>query len=196
MKITSASVAFLFLLLFSCEGRASVFGFAADPDFFITNYQGFTFSGNDGPGSWVNGTLDSLSPAPAAPLGYAWSNGAANLSMQSPEAFAITSVDVYGFNGTQQALTIEGFRSGVLIDSLTTVLLTTSPIQFSTVALGWADVDELTFSTNFQEVLLLTDFNVTTAVPEPSTWAMMILGFAGVGFMAYRRKLRPALMAA
>lgn len=27
-----------------------------------------------------------------------------------------------------------------------------------------------------------------SAVPEPSTWAMMMLGFAGVGFMAYRRK--------
>ena len=27
-----------------------------------------------------------------------------------------------------------------------------------------------------------------SAVPEASTWAMMILGFAGVGFMAYRRK--------
>jgi hypothetical protein len=26
------------------------------------------------------------------------------------------------------------------------------------------------------------------AVPEPSTWAMMILGFFGVGFLAYRRK--------
>jgi hypothetical protein len=26
------------------------------------------------------------------------------------------------------------------------------------------------------------------AVPEPSTWAMLILGFAGLGFMAYRRK--------
>ena len=26
-------------------------------------------------------------------------------------------------------------------------------------------------------------------VPEPSTWAMMILGFAGVGFMAYRRRV-------
>jgi hypothetical protein len=34
------------------------------------------------------------------------------------------------------------------------------------------------------------------AVPEPSTWAMMILGFAGIGFMAYRRKSKPALMAA
>jgi hypothetical protein len=37
---------------------------------------------------------------------------------------------------------------------------------------------------------------LVTAVPEPSTWAMMILGFAGVGFMAYRRKSKPALMAA
>jgi PEP-CTERM motif len=33
------------------------------------------------------------------------------------------------------------------------------------------------------------------AVPEPSTWAMMILGFAGVGFMAYRRRKVAALAA-
>jgi len=32
------------------------------------------------------------------------------------------------------------------------------------------------------------------AVPEPSTWAMMILGFAGVGFMAYRRKSHGAAL--
>ena len=38
--------------------------------------------------------------------------------------------------------------------------------------------------------------NFTSAVPEPSTWAMMILGFAGIGFMAYRRKSKPALLAA
>jgi hypothetical protein len=31
------------------------------------------------------------------------------------------------------------------------------------------------------------------AVPEPSTWAMMILGFFGVGFMAYRRKSQGSL---
>jgi hypothetical protein len=30
--------------------------------------------------------------------------------------------------------------------------------------------------------------SVTSAVPEPSTWAMMILGFCGLGFVAYRRK--------
>jgi hypothetical protein len=26
--------------------------------------------------------------------------------------------------------------------------------------------------------------------PEPSTWAVMILGFAGIGFMTYRRSLK------
>jgi hypothetical protein len=47
----------------------------------------------------------------------------------------------------------------------------------------------------FQSVVFSTgptafEFAVTgvAAVPEPSTWAMMILGFAGIGFMAYRRK--------
>ena len=38
-------------------------------------------------------------------------------------------------------------------------------------------------------------FSLTgTVVPEPSTWAMMLLGFAGLGFAGYRhaRKARPA----
>jgi hypothetical protein len=34
---------------------------------------------------------------------------------------------------------------------------------------------------------------MTSAVPEQSTWAMMIMGFFGVGFMAYRRHNRPML---
>jgi PEP-CTERM motif-containing protein len=33
-------------------------------------------------------------------------------------------------------------------------------------------------------------------VPEPSTWAMMMLGFVAMGFMAYRRKSKPSLMSA
>jgi hypothetical protein len=30
-------------------------------------------------------------------------------------------------------------------------------------------------------------------VPEPSTWAMLILGFFGIGSVAYRQKGKPAL---
>jgi len=34
--------------------------------------------------------------------------------------------------------------------------------------------------------------SVVGAKPEPSTWAMMVLGFAGVGYMTYRRKRQAA----
>jgi uncharacterized protein (TIGR03118 family) len=39
-------------------------------------------------------------------------------------------------------------------------------------------------------------FGSIRAVPEPSTWEMLLIGFAGIGFMTYRRKSKPALMAA
>jgi hypothetical protein len=39
----------------------------------------------------------------------------------------------------------------------------------------------------------LNDATLTTAVPEPSTWLMLILGFGGLGFMAHRRKRKFAL---
>lgn len=43
-------------------------------------------------------------------------------------------------------------------------------------------------------VTISVDF--TAPVPEPSTWAMLLLGFAGLGFMTYRRKNKLALNAA
>jgi hypothetical protein len=39
-------------------------------------------------------------------------------------------------------------------------------------------------------------FGSITAVPEPSSWAMLILGFAGIGFMAHRRKRTGSALAA
>lgn len=41
--------------------------------------------------------------------------------------------------------------------------------------------------------ILYITADFTAAVPEPSTWAMMILGFAGVGFLAYRRRSQHSL---
>ena len=48
-------------------------------------------------------------------------------------------------------------------------------VQFSGVA---ADFDDITF----------------TAAPEPSTWAMMAIGFASLGFAAVRRKAVPTIV--
>jgi hypothetical protein len=39
---------------------------------------------------------------------------------------------------------------------------------------------------------LFDDVKLTSNVPEPSTWAMMVLGFAGLAFAGYRRTRRGA----
>jgi hypothetical protein len=39
------------------------------------------------------------------------------------------------------------------------------------------------------------EFTIAAPVPEPTTWAMMMLGFCGLGFMAYRRRNGTALTA-
>jgi outer membrane lipase/esterase len=46
------------------------------------------------------------------------------------------------------------------------------------------------------EVIADAFIDEVTGVPEPSTWAMMILGFAGIGAMTYRRKQKIVLNAA
>jgi hypothetical protein len=43
--------------------------------------------------------------------------------------------------------------------------------------------------------LVTSDLVVASAVPEPSTWAMLLLGFAGVGFMGYRRSRKDQALA-
>lgn len=43
-------------------------------------------------------------------------------------------------------------------------------------------------SFEFDNVSFQAAGNINPGVPEASTWAMMILGFLGVGFLAYRRK--------
>jgi PEP-CTERM motif len=37
---------------------------------------------------------------------------------------------------------------------------------------------------------------LTVGTPEPSTWAMMLVGFAGLGFAGYRRTRKPVSIAA
>jgi hypothetical protein len=39
------------------------------------------------------------------------------------------------------------------------------------------------------------EFSPTTPVPEPSTWAMMLAGFAGIGFLGYRQTAKARLAA-
>ena len=59
--------------------------------------------------------------------------------------------------------------------------------------------DDQHLSAHGQRLLAEYEYNLLmqSAVPEPSTWAMMLLGFAGVGYMTYcRRKHSRALAVA
>jgi hypothetical protein len=61
---------------------------------------------------------------------------------------------------------------------------------------GSSDFSAFGASGNMSVDTLTVSLTPLSAVPEPSTWAMMILGFVGLGFMACRRKNSTTLNAA
>jgi hypothetical protein len=55
---------------------------------------------------------------------------------------------------------------------------------------GWSDVIITYNNANGANLLFASD-----SIPEPSTWAMMLLGFAGLGFAGYRARKQTAALA-
>ena len=58
----------------------------------------------------------------------------------------------------------------------------------SDVVLELVNADGQTYQVNLGEPAVVS-------APEPSTWAMMLIGFAGLGFVGYRRARAVALAA-
>jgi hypothetical protein len=79
-------------------------------------------------------------------------------------------------NMTLASLSSSEYSPGVLWGSFS--------VDFARIGLGQAGDD----GTHYK--YFVDDLSITTAAatPEPSTWGMLILGFAGIGFMAHRRK--------
>jgi PEP-CTERM motif-containing protein len=68
------------------------------------------------------------------------------------------------------------------------------PLVFDAIANDTYQIDLNVFGVAGDKLAAVEEFvQVGSGVPEPSTWAMMILGFCGLGFMAYRRKEQGAL---
>jgi PEP-CTERM motif len=165
-----------------------------------------------------NDTLINASPAPgytSAPgSAYVYSNGAypSGLTFISSAANGGAGLDTTVYTvqfDLASASTISGIwaadNGGAVYDNgiYTGVGLETSsngPSSNYTEAtdfsfVGTAGINTLTFYITDGGAPSAFAFDVTnvSAVPEASTWAMMIFGFAGVGFMAYRRKNHGAL---
>jgi hypothetical protein len=70
---------------------------------------------------------------------------------------------------------------------------TSAPVAYVNSALG--EASSLAYPTEegvFAPGLFGPNFTFTGGVPEPSTWAMLLIGFAGLGFAGYRMSRRTA----
>lgn len=90
--------------------------------------------------------------------------------------------DPAGISGPLTVADVTGSNFEVSLTWLASDSLFPTPTTFTTVAFN--------SGANQASASVGGSFFYVAAVPEPSTWAMIILGFAGIGFTAYRRKSR------
>jgi hypothetical protein len=87
------------------------------------------------------------------------------------------------------------FPSGLSSSDTFTLMLDRGPIQADGNAYhaqfpGDDQFTQLAFLPQLEPWVMVSEVQFLTAVPEPATWIMMIAGFAGLGFAAYRRRSR------
>jgi hypothetical protein len=88
-------------------------------------------------------------------------------------------LDIYGL--------MFGIGHGIFVDLFDNGVSPTKGINYGGYGIGVATSDT---------ALDYVSGGVTASTPEPSTWAMMILGFAGLGFAGYRKSRKAAPAAA
>jgi hypothetical protein len=96
--------------------------------------------------------------------------------------FRLRTVDDYELYFALQFYTESNLAA---INALTIPTAPMDPSLFESAIAIYSFYDFNTNTGEFYQAQL--DAIAVQAVPEPSTWAMMILGFAGIGFLAYRR---------
>jgi hypothetical protein len=95
------------------------------------------------------------------------------------------------------------YDSGTYFYTVLNLQLNSLPVDSVPTSLGFSSLLQAPlFGSNWDYIGFFQSGTITladtvAAVPEPSTWAMLLLGFAGVGVMSYRRNSKPkaALMA-
>lgn len=153
----------------------------------ITPYQGLNFYSLDGAGD--NGVFiagDGITQSVATVIGANYQLNFGLSGENGPGGITTLAVTI-GSQTTDFTITSDGssyFNKPFALTAINYVATSAdTAISFiETASNDGGNNDALIDGVSFQGP------SVTSAVPEPSTWAMMILGFCGVGFMAYRRK--------
>jgi hypothetical protein len=147
--------------------------------------------------------------------GQAKLSGALNTGTSNPnDTFALTSFNLALENNSlfdwiELSLMGEGTVSFSLLDSNGTTFtsdatgnfiydLTNGQNKFAFQAINGQSIAGLSFTVNGPGVSNVSQIRISPAaaegaVPEPATWAMMLVGFGAVGF-SMRRRRRPVMM--
>jgi hypothetical protein len=143
-------------------------------------------------GQIANTVYNVASPGNGAVLYFRYNTGGTgSLGSGTTTPFTFNSFDIG--SRTSLSFTLEGFLGGVLQD--TAVLTTTGGGAFDTFTENWTNVDTVEIASTASlplnwgfNTVQMDNVTINAAVPEPATWAMMVLGFLGIGIMAYRRR--------
>ena len=89
---------------------------------------------------------------------------------------------------------INGNSLDILVDESLLPSLGLTPLQYGFSV--WPRDSSVTSGNGQISDFAPNDGTITASVPELATWGMLLLGFAGIGAMTYRRKSKPALLTA
>jgi hypothetical protein len=187
MKLLAKLISSVVMLL-AVSGPGNATEYLTNDGFETGDLTGWSFSGNQ----FFQGVTPSVGgnyPSQAGNFHYEAGN-------TTPATLSQTFSDAVG-----QSLLVSGWVTGngtgevqFAFDGTTYVDVLAPTAPYTQYTFNVTATGNDTFGINYVDPPSFLGFDsfsvasVTSAVPEPSTWAMMILGFCGIGFMAYRKK--------
>ena len=149
------------------------------------------FGGNGSTGGTLSQTFDTT-PGVQYTVNYFVTDQQGNGGNQSFQVEALNGASLLSsVNGSIPDLPLNAFFNWLAGPALSFTATGTST------TLSFIDTSTLAACCNWAlDGVTVNGPAINGGVPEPSTWAMMLVGFAGVGFMTFRRKSKPATMIA
>jgi hypothetical protein len=173
MKHAVTTLAIAAAAAFAAPASAAVIDFNAQADGLFTNFveDGYTVTAGDGVGVFDSGTLSVTNP------------GSFSFFVSGAVPIKLSSFDFLPTGGTAPYYQITGYTG-----TTPTQLAFNSTFASGTVPFSTAAYDKIGFTLlNLGSAVSIDNITVA-AVPEPATWAMMVLGLAAIGMTLRQRR--------
>ena len=103
--------------------------------------------------------------------------------------FDLASFFIKGWYGSTGDQTLTAWRGGTIVSQFNYQL----GADWTKIMPGLRNIDAVSLNTD-RNIVLVDDISIAAAVPEPASWAMMILGFGMIGW-AMRRRANSTMVA-